>query len=229
MSKISKQLKELRNNPLFNDTKKSQIDYSSYSSQSKKLDPLYQSSSPGINQSFLIYTSNSHTNANNIGLIVPQVTNPLISRGSEKIKKEISSFKTEFDHSSNNGFGSRQKQSEGFNNRPMLNLNRSDLDFSVKEYVMSSPTKKNVVTASIFKDKQHEKRNEMNRKYFSVAGNQDRSNHSYMKANNVVNLMNNQQPFVSRKNAANDEMFHNAFMREMSMWKEKKIMEWKQL
>ena len=229
MSKISKQLKELRNNPLFNDTKKSQIDYSSYSSQTKKLDPLYQSSSPGINQSFLVYTSTSHNNANNIGLIVPQVTNPLISRGSEKIKKEISSFKNEFDHGSNGIGGSRQKQSEGFNNRPMLNLNRSDLDFSVKEYVMSSPTKKNVITASIFKDKQHEKRNELNRKYFSVAGNQDRMNHSYMKSNNVINLVSNQQPLISRKNAANDEMFHNAFMREMSMWKEKKIMEWKQL
>ena len=229
MSKITKHLKELKNNSLFEEPKKTQFEYSSYSSKIKQSDPLYQSTCPEINQTFLIYSSNTRS-PSNIELIVPQVTNPLISRASDKIMKEITSFKSNIEKNEKKSFSSDGgRQNEGYKNRPMLNLSRKNLDFSVREFVMSSPTKQNVIMPSIFKDKQRAKRLEENKKYFSVSANKNGMYFPSMKNLSKFDLINKQQPLISKKTSSNDEMFHNTFMREMSAFKEKKMMEWKQL
>ena len=229
MSKITKHLKELKNNSLLEEPKKTRFDYSLYSSTTKQLDPLYQSTCPEINQTFLLYSSNTR-NPSNIKLIVPKVTNPLISRTSAKIMKEISLFKNNIEKNEKKSFSHDVgRQSEGYKNRSMLNLNRKNLDFSVREFIMNSPTKQNVIIPSVFKDKQYAKRLEQNKQYFSVSGGKNGMYCPSMKISSKFELTNKQQPLISKKISSNDEIFHNTFMKEMSVFKEKKMMEWKQL
>lgn len=220
MSNITKQLNELIISTLGSEQKENGLNRSIYSPskyKQKKIDPIYQSSSPSLNTKFIQYSSPSRSK-NSIELIVPKATSPFVSHGTQKIKKEINFLNKNFNGitdnktSSTDFFSTQSTSIEGYRNRPILNLQRNDLDFSAKNFVIDSPTNRMLVTPSLF-GKTHSRNNTFDIKPLKAKKDSRASSCA----------------IFTPKAPNHDEEEHKSFMREMSIWKEKKINEWKNL
>ena len=227
MSNITKQLNDLITSTLGSEEKDNGLNNSVFSDskyQQRRLDPIYQSSSPSLNEKFIKYSSPSKTR-NAIELIVPQHHSPFVSRASNKIRKEISTITQSLTGVASNGASSNdfyssspsQKNTiEGYRNRPVLNLQRNDLDFSAKNYIIDSPANRMVISPTIFRSSVKESN------YYRSNSNQFKT--SFKPKKETMNGI------VFNQNTANHDLEeYNRFMRDMSAWKNKKINEWKKL
>lgn len=211
MSNINKEINNIITNTLGPETSSfyDSNETSQYSSR-KKLDPLYMSSNPKINQSYLVYTSNNHglNTKPYFDLISPQPNLNLSKHSTEKLHRHIKTITNEiYGRNINMKDNSLRTKNEcnlgeGFRNRPVLNLSRKDLDFSSKNILFNSPTSQNVTTSGLF----------LRRDLARSKINADKGGKKFNPLDFTAK---------SKQNLNQDRMDHEKFMRDLSGWKAK--------
>ena len=193
--------------------------------KAKQSDPFYQSTSARLNYDYIKSTSPSKAK-NPIQFILS--TSSVRSPGkSNTIKSKINSMNRLFttepsvlvkDQSSKYSLSPSNQHSSklSYRNRPMLTLDRNELDFSPVSVIgMHSPTRKVLVTArGSYARKKKEDGKKLKLKTFQYS-NSDKG----MKG-----------MFLEKKMLPNKDVEeHKKYMKDLSMWMNKKRNEWKQL
>ena len=204
-----------------------------FTQSKQQSDPFYQSTSARLNYDYIRSTSPSKTK-NPIQFMFTSSSSSARSPGkSSTIKSKINSMnrlfttesasqhdKDQLSKYSSLSPSSDQRSSKlSYRNRPMLTLDRNELDFTPLNVIgMHSPTHKVLVTARTTYGR---KKKEDTRK-FKLKTFQYKSNNSDNKGMKGM--------FLERKIMPNKDVEeHKKYMKEMSMWMNKKRNEWKQM
>lgn len=194
---------------------------SSLTSRRKHPDPLYQSSSTKLNYEFIRTTRPTHTKNPMDFILKKSPARP--SSKSHLIKKKINSMNKYLTintepNEPNNKFTISYEKKKGFRNRPIVNLNRKDLDFKKKNLLGEfSPTNKMVVSARGFYGRT---RHEENTKFKLKEYNKNNTNNQ---------VDSNTNRFLDKKivHTNRNTLEHIKFMEDMSLWTNKIKNEWK--
>ncbi len=183
---------------------------------------LYKSSQTKINKSYLVYTSPNKLNKNNnINLLIPANSLSYLEKN-KKIKREIQNM--------NKNLGIMNSVSLNFNNpkdlftytfhkddnekmgkfrnRPILNLNNNNFNFSPRSTVTTQISNRSLIEPGIFKASERIKRKEL---------------YEDTRKKKYTSLFDNNGKKYS-KNGFNDEHSEfNIFMGEMNRFKQRKL------
>ena len=187
---------------------------------------LYKSSQTKINKSYLVYTSPNKLNKNNnINLLIPANSLSYLEKN-KKIKREIQNM--------NKNLGIMNSVSLNFNNpkdlftytfhkddnekmgkfrnRPILNLNNNNFNFSPRSTVTTQISNRSLIEPGIFKASERIKRKEL---------------YEDTRKKKYTSLFDNNGKKYS-KNGFNDEHSEfNIFMGEMNRFKQRKLRQWR--
>ena len=187
---------------------------------------LYKSSQTKINKSYLVYTSPNKLNKNNnINLLIPANSLSYLEKN-KKIKREIQNM--------NKNLGIMNSVSLNFNNpkdlftytfhkddnekmgkfrnRPILNLNNNNFNFSPRSTVTTQISNRSLIEPGIFKASERIKRKEL---------------YEDTRKKKYTSLFDNNAKKYS-KNGFNDEHSEfNIFMGEMNRFKQRKLRQWR--
>ena len=187
---------------------------------------LYKSAQTKINKSYLVYTSPNKLNKNNnINLLIPANSLSYLEKN-KKIKREIQNmnknlgivnsnslnlnnpkdlFSYTFHKDDNENFGK-------FRNRPILNLNNNNFNFSPRSTVTTQISNRSLIEPGIFKASERIKRKEL---------------YEDTRKKKYTSLFDNNGKKYS-KNGFNDEHSEfNIFMGEMNRFKQRKLRQWR--
>ena len=187
---------------------------------------LYKSSQTKINKSYLVYTSPNKLNKNNnINLLIPANSLSYLEKN-KKIKREIQNmnknlgimnsvslnfnnpkdlFSYTFHKDDNEKIGK-------FRNRPMLNLNNNNFNFSPRSTITTQISNRSLIEPGIFKASERIKRKEL---------------YEDTRKKKYTSLFDNNGKKYS-KNGFNDEHSEfNIFMGEMNRFKQRKLRQWR--
>ena len=187
---------------------------------------LYKSAQTKINKSYLVYTSPNKLNKNNnINLLIPANSLSYLEKN-KKIKREIQNM--------NKNLGIMNSVSLNFNNpkdlftytfhkddnekmgkfrnRPILNLNNNNFNFSPRSTVTTQISNRSLIEPGIFKASERIKRKEL---------------YEDTRKKKYTSLFDNNGKKYS-KNGFNDEHSEfNIFMGEMNRFKQRKLRQWR--
>ena len=187
---------------------------------------LYKSSQTKINKSYLVYTSPNKLNKNNnINLLIPANSLSYLEKN-KKIKREIQNmnqnlgivnsvslnfnnpkdlFTYTFHKDDNENIGK-------FRNRPILNLNNNNFNFSPSSTITTQLTNRSLIEPGIFKATERIKAKELYD-----------NNHK----KKYTSLFDNNAKKYSKNGFNDDNTEFNIFMREMNRFKQRKLKQWR--
>ena len=187
---------------------------------------LYKSSQTKINKSYLVYTSPNKLNKNNnINLLIPANSLSYLEKN-KKIKREIqnmnqklgiiNSYSLNFNNPKDlftYTFHKDDNEKMGkFRNRPILNLNNNNFNFSPRSTITNQLTNRSLIEPGIFKASERIKRKEL---------------YEDTRKKKYTSLFDNNGKKYS-KNGFNDEHSEfNIFMGEMNRFKQRKLRQWR--
>ena len=188
---------------------------------------LYKSAQTKINKSYLVYTSPNKLNKNNnINLLIPANSLSYLEKN-KKIKREIQNmnknlgivnsnslnlnnpkdlFSYTFHKDDNENFGK-------FRNRPILNLNNNNFNFSPRSTITNQLTNRSLIEPGIFKATEKIKTKEL----YENTSNKKK----------YTSLFDNNKKKYSNNGFNDDNREFNIFMREMNKFKQRKLKQWR--
>ena len=188
---------------------------------------LYKSAQTKINKSYLVYTSPNKLNKNNnINLLIPANSLSYLEKN-KKIKREIQNmnknlgivnsnslnlnnpkdlFSYTFHKDDNENFGK-------FRNRPILNLNNNNFNFSPRSTITNQLTNRSLIEPGIFKATEKIKTKEL----YENTSNKKK----------YTSLFDNNKKKYSNNGFNDDNREYNIFMREMNKFKQRKLKQWR--
>ena len=188
---------------------------------------LYKSAQTKINKSYLVYTSPNKLNKNNnINLLIPANSLSYLEKN-KKIKREIQNmnknlgivnsnslnlnnpkdlFSYTFHKDDNENFGK-------FRNRPILNLNNNNFNFSPRSTITNQLTNRSLIEPGIFKATEKIKIKEL----YENTSNKKK----------YTSLFDNNKKKYSNNGFNDDNREFNIFMREMNKFKQRKLKQWR--
>ena len=189
---------------------------------------LYKSSQTKINKSYLVYTSPNklYSKNKNINLLIPANSLSYLEKNS-KIKREIQNmnknlgivnsnslnlnnpkdlFSYTFHKDDNENFGK-------FRNRPILNLNNNNFNFSPRSTITNQLTNRSLIEPGIFKATEKIKIKEL----YENTSNKKK----------YTSLFDNNKKKYSNNGFNDDNREYNIFMREMNKFKQRKLKQWR--
>lgn len=188
---------------------------------------LYKSAQTKINKSYLVYTSPNKLNKNNnINLLIPANSLSYLEKN-KKIKREIQNmnknlgivnsnslnlnnpkdlFSYTFHKDDNENFGK-------FRNRPILNLNNNNFNFSPRSTITNQLTNRSLIEPGIFKATEKMKIKEL----YENTSNKKK----------YTSLFDNNKKKYSNNGFNDDNREYNIFMREMNKFKQRKLKQWR--
>jgi len=188
---------------------------------------LYKSAQTKINKSYLVYTSPNKLNKNNnINLLIPANSLSYLEKN-KKIKREIQNmnknlgivnsnslnlnnpkdlFSYTFHKDDNENFGK-------FRNRPILNLNNNNFNFSPRSTITNQLTNRSLIEPGIFKATEKIKIKEL----YENTSNKKK----------YTSLFDNNKKKYSNNGFNDDNREYNIFMREMNKFKQRKLKQWR--
>ena len=188
---------------------------------------LYKSAQTKINKSYLVYTSPNKLNKNNnINLLIPANSLSYLEKN-KKIKREIQNM--------NKNLGIMNSVSLNFNNpkdlftytfhkddnekmgkfrnRPILNLNNNNFNFSPRSTITNQLTNRSLIEPGIFKATEKIKTKEL----YENTSNKKK----------YTSLFDNNKKKYSNNGFNDDNREYNIFMREMNKFKQRKLKQWR--
>ena len=186
------------------------------------------------NKKNLLHTSSNRLNNKNYNLNILIPTNSLSNLGNNiKFKRKIKNINEYLGiiNSRNLNFNNPKDlflynlnkddndKIERFRNRPVLNLNFNNYDFSPSRTINDEISRRSLIEPGIFKATEKLKeRNELE---------QNKKNKFYLKINNNNNNPINHRTNIFQKNEERDNHEFNKFIGEMNKMKQRKIKQWK--
>lgn len=209
MSNITNEINEIMTTVLSSEEDNQKTEFTKSYKSKPKLDPLYMSSNTMINSSYIVYNLPSHSNlSRNMFLLSPRKTIKLNPRPTEKIRKQIDKMYSTYNTFKNNKYNKDKNYVyEGYINRPIVKTNAKNLDFSVKNLLVGSPTHQITTSSGLLQ------RRDLALKRLDIKN--GKKGNTDFTCDSFHNL--------AKENIKRDKLEHDKFIRDLSNWKYKQF------